>query len=391
MIKSEFYEMYGSGFNSLCIGSERDPQKHAQMRKALQPAFTTKAVLEQESIVQASVDDFLATLSQIGDTVSGLNMTKWFEMLAFDIVGEMAFGESFHCIENRKPHFWSDLIVEHLFFITVLDNLQRFPLLKAMGTKILPRLTTSVRDKHSGFSREKIARRLENRFSRKDFMDYLVNKVDSGDMEKEELTAHASTIIIAGGETVATFLSAATYYLLQNPEVYQKVKDEIRSRYASVNQIDATSAQQLPYLRAYISESMRIYPPASQGFPRLSSGTTINGVYIPPGVEVYTSAWTITHDEKYFHDPFTFKPERWLDPNCEDVKEASQPFSLGPRGCIGKNFAYMEICLILAKMHYNFDLELMDKGLDWEAQSRIHMMWWKPKLPVRFTPATGKM
>ena len=55
------------------------------------------------------------------------------------------------------------------------------------------------------------------------------------------------------------------------------------------------------------------------------------------------------------------------------------------------SFAYMEVSLILAKMHYEFDLELMDKGLDWEAQSRIHVMWWKPKLPVRFTPATGKM
>lgn len=80
------------------------------MRKALQPAFTTKAVLEQESIVQASVDDFLATLSQIGDTVSGLNMTKWFEMLAFDIVGEMAFGESFHCIKNSMSNLRVNLV-----------------------------------------------------------------------------------------------------------------------------------------------------------------------------------------------------------------------------------------------------------------------------------------
>lgn len=55
------------------------------------------------------------------------------------------------------------------------------------------------------------------------------------------------------------------------------------------------------------------------------------------------------------------------------------------------SFAYMEICLILAKMHYEFDLELMDKNPDWETQSRIHMMWWKPKLPIRFTPATEKM
>ncbi len=52
--------------------------------------------------------------------------------------------------------------------------------------------------------------------------------------------------------------------------------------------------------------------------------------------EVYTSAWTVTHDPRYFHDPENFIPERWLDPNCTDVKEASQPFSLGTRGCLGR-------------------------------------------------------
>ena len=51
---------------------------------------------------------------------------------------------------------------------------------------------------------------------------------------------------------------------------------------------------------------------------------------------MYTSAWTVTHDEQNFHEPFTFKPERWLDPACTDIKEASQPFSLGARGCLGK-------------------------------------------------------
>lgn len=53
---------------------------------------------------------------------------------------------------------------------------------------------------------------------------------------------------------------------------------------------------------------------------------------------MYTSAWTVTHDEKYFHDPMTFKPERWIDPDCTDVKEASQPFSLGARGCLGRKY-----------------------------------------------------
>lgn len=52
--------------------------------------------------------------------------------------------------------------------------------------------------------------------------------------------------------------------------------------------------------------------------------------------ELYTSAWTVTHDPANFHKPNDFVPERWIDPDCKDVKEASQPFSLGPRGCIGR-------------------------------------------------------
>lgn len=102
MVKSEFYDMYGSGFDSLCIGSERNPQVHSRMRKSLTPAFSTKALMEQESIVQSCIDEFIDKVGEEGAREKGLNMTKWFEMLAFDILGEMAFGETFHCIENGE-------------------------------------------------------------------------------------------------------------------------------------------------------------------------------------------------------------------------------------------------------------------------------------------------
>jgi cytochrome P450 len=102
MTKSEFYDMYGSGFDSLCIGSERDPQKHAQMKKSLSAAFSTKALVQQESIVRRCVDGFVNRLGVDGACEKGLNMTKWFEMIAFDILGEMAFGETFHCVENGE-------------------------------------------------------------------------------------------------------------------------------------------------------------------------------------------------------------------------------------------------------------------------------------------------
>ncbi|KAK4210842.1 cytochrome protein [Rhypophila decipiens] len=385
LVKSEFYDMYGSGFKKLCIGSERDPQKHRKMKQSLSAAFATKALREQEAIVANVVDAFINKIGRLGGPGSdkGLNMTKWYEMLAFDILGEMAFGEPFGCIEDGKPHFWQELILDHLFFITVADNLRRFPLVPTIARLVFPYIS-AVSKTHTNYTRAKVERRLATKSGRKDLMSNLLSKVESGEIDKEEMTAHASTLVIAGGETVATFLAAATFYLLKDRAVWDTLCREVRGRFTNYQEINAAAAQQLPYLQAVINEGLRIYPPGSQGFPRVSPGTDIDGHWVPKGTEVYTSAYTVTHDEQYFPDPYKFDPERWLDPESKSVKEASQPFSLGPRGCLGQNFAIMEVNQILAKMIFRYDWEAVDDSLNWQAESRCHVMWWKPGLYVRF-------
>lgn len=105
LVKSKFYEMYGSGFDSLCIGSERDPKTHSRMKKSLSAAFSTRALLEQEDIIHQCVDAFIDRVGHDGSGTQGLNMTKWYEMVSFDILGEMAFGESFHCIEKGSTFY----------------------------------------------------------------------------------------------------------------------------------------------------------------------------------------------------------------------------------------------------------------------------------------------
>ncbi|KAF4910857.1 Cytochrome P450 monooxygenase BOT4 [Colletotrichum fructicola] len=382
-IKSEFYDIYGAGFESLCIGSERDPHKHGQMRKMLSAAFSTRVLTEQEDIITRTVDQFVVRLGTDGAQVNGLNMTKWYEMVAFDSLGEMAFGESFHSVQAGKPHSWSEIIVSHLYFITLIDNLRRLPFVARLARLLFPS-TLAVQNQNSQYSRRKVEQRLSRKSTRNDFLSTVVKSYEEGTVSKEEMTAHVSTLTIAGGETTATFLAAATYYLLRNPSCLIYVQEEIRAKFSSFESINATAARQLPYLQAVISEGLRMYAPGSQGFPRLSTGMNVGDVFVPAGAEVFTHAWTLTHSEKYFSDPKEFKPDRWIDPESTDVKEASQPFSMGPRGCLGQNFAYMEINLILSKMLWKYDLELVNKNLDWERESRLHVMWWKPALMVQF-------
>ncbi|KAK1638560.1 cytochrome P450, partial [Colletotrichum phormii] len=383
VIKSELYDIYGAGFKSLCIGSERDPHKHGQMRKMLSAAFSTKMLLDQEDIITKTVDAFVHRLGEDGFKSEGLNMTKWFEMIAFDSLGEMAFGESFHSVKAGKPHNWSEIIVSHLYFITLVDNLRRLPFVARLIRVLFPS-TLAVQNQNSQYSRKKVEERLSKKSNRNDFLSTVVKSYEVGAVDKEEMAAHVSTLTFLMSETTATFLAAATYYLLRNPVCLLKLQAEIKNRFSSVEEINATAARQLPYLQAVINEGLRLYAPGSQGFPRLSPGMKVGDVMFLLA-EVFTHAWTLTHSEQYFSDPKSFKPERWLDADSTDVREASQPFSMGPRGFLGQNFAYMEINLILAKMLWKYNLDLVNKEVDWEQESQLHVMWWKPALMVRFT------
>lgn len=91
------------------------------MRKMLNPAFSQRGLLAQEAIIGGIIDKFVGILGQQADATSeGLNMTKWYEMNSFDILGEMAFGESFHSLDTGKLFHGPALGMHH----RLLTNIQ---------------------------------------------------------------------------------------------------------------------------------------------------------------------------------------------------------------------------------------------------------------------------
>lgn len=94
--------MFGAAYKTGCIGSERDPAVHARKKRNLTAAFSAKALAGQESIVQNCLDNFVDKLGPLSrkSEGKGINVVHWVEMAIFDILGEMAFGEGFGCIEK---------------------------------------------------------------------------------------------------------------------------------------------------------------------------------------------------------------------------------------------------------------------------------------------------
>jgi cytochrome P450 len=172
-----------------------------------------------------------------------------------------------------------------------------------------------------------------------------------------------------GSDTTAAALSAVIFYLLHNPECHKQANAEVRSIFSDVEYI--CSGQQLNscrYIRACISEALRLAPPVTGVLPRtvLPGGLTVGNTDFPEGTIVGTPVYTIHHNTAYFSDPFMFKPQRWIiDPALsyteERVKLAQSafcPFSIGPRSCAAKNLALMELAITLARTLFLYEIRL---------------------------------
>lgn len=171
-----------------------------------------------------------------------------------------------------------------------------------------------------------------------------------------------------GGDTVATGTSAAFFYLTHNPECYRTLAREIRSAFDSEEDIKAgPRLSGCTYLRACIEEALRMSPPVSTTLWREKDPVdhkplVIDGHVIPHGTLIGVNTYALHHNEQYFPQPFTFRPERWLD-NVDNegarkiARAAFAAFSIGPRGCAGKSMAYLEVSLVLAKTLWSFDFE----------------------------------
>lgn len=208
-----------------------------------------------------------------------------------------------------------------------------------------------------------------------------------------ELMSNANILFMAGSETTATLLVGATYYMLRNPEIMKKAITEVRTAFPNEQDITfSTASSKLPYTLACLEETLRLYPPVPTILVRQTlDPATISGYPVPPNIQVGVHPMSANTSPANFHDPLSFVPDRWLpdsqsDPTSpfhNDNRDARQPFSVGPRNCIGKNLAFSEMRQILARVLWNFDLELMEEQtVKWEKQKSFGV-WDKGPLSVR--------
>ena len=358
--KSDFYSAFPATKDAYSTHSAIDRAQHARKRRVLSHAFSDAAVRSMENHVLAHVRQFCQNLGEKGagilsqeekrEWTPAKNLSDQANYMTFDVMGDLCFGKAFGMLERPDNRFAIDMVTNaahrHLMCGTYL------PLHEYHIDKVLFRKIAAMRARYMQFSKAQAAERTKMGLDvdRKDFFYYLLKAKDpetGKGFSTPELWGESNLLIIAGSDTTSTALAATMFYLVHNPKILEKLTKEVRAAFEEVEEIrSGPTLTKLQYLRACIDEAMRLSPSVGGILPRqvLPGGLEIDGEQIPEGTVVGVPTYAIHHNPDYWPQPFDFRPERWIaesEPNvtAESVtlgQSAFCPFSVGPRGCIGK-------------------------------------------------------
>jgi len=199
-------------------------------------------------------------------------------------------------------------------------------------------------------------------------MTYLLSEEASSapKLSDAHLRQEAIIAIQAGTNGISAAITFAFFFLVSRPEIYDKLKAELKEFFPDLDGsevLDGKTVGKLPYLNAVAEESLRLGAPLGS-FPRVApkGGAYIAGQFIPEGTIVGVPAWAqMISEENFYPHPESFIPERWLPgglgPGSRCNRNAIMTFSHGPFGCMGKQFAHLEMRLVLAKTLLRYDLK----------------------------------
>ncbi|RBA11106.1 hypothetical protein FPRO05_04279 [Fusarium proliferatum] len=427
-VKSDFYIVQQSvvkGHRLASLFSTTDNDFHSQFRRCVNSAFSMSALVQYEPFVDNTTKLFLEQTENLFAKRSDVcDFTQWLQFYAFDVIGEITYSKRHGFIEKNEDVEGIVAYLGKLFLyvapigqIPFLDLIfQKNPIYLKLSQWGLFDSTIAV----ARFARARMAERLIPELKSVDSLptsnlkkqplgqDLLSKFIAAREARPEFMTdtlvqTMAVSMAFAGSETTAITLSAVFYYLLRNPECYQKLKNELdEAAKAGVfsdyetGLVTFSEAQKFPYLHACVQEAFRMHPAPGLPLERIvpPQGAEIGGEFIKGGTIVGVSAWIIHNRPEIFgNDTDVYRPERWLpDPKLDAEEEDKRikkmtgmmfQFGMGSRTCIGKNISLLEIYKVVPSLLRRFEINFEDPSKEW----RIINAWFvkQTDFNVKFT------
>ncbi|WOX14811.1 cytochrome P450 [Streptomyces sp. N50] len=164
---------------------------------------------------------------------------------------------------------------------------------------------------------------------------------------RQQLQDEAITLLTGAIETTGTTLAWTLYEITRNPGIERRLREELES-VCGDRPLCHQDLDQLPYSRRVLQEAIRKYGPAWMVTRTAARDVDLGGHRVPRGADVIWSPYLHQHDPDHFPDPDTFDPDRWTPERAPATRGSFLAFGDGRRKCIGENFAWAELQIILA-------------------------------------------
>ncbi|KAF0720245.1 Aste57867_432 [Aphanomyces stellatus] len=361
-------------------------QTHTHMRKMLMPHFGFAKVKEFVGIFAAHTQRLDTQLLPLIDTPTVIDMHTFFTKLTLDIIGVSAFGYKFGSLENQNARV-----------IAAFQMLNQPPsILYAVGSLYVPgfknlpiKLVTQRREaKRMLFETvdQVIAAKLKAprkaTDTKLDLVDLMLDESTHTEhvISAEEARTHVMTFLIAGHETTSSALCWVFAMFAKHPEMEAKARAECRAVAADSEDkttIGWKSLAELKYTTAFIHEALRMFPSVAQHAGRVCAKDDYlpvsegKPVFLPKGTTIQVNTGALHRNPKYWSEPDTFLPERFLETTDAAAADKAlrrgqgntyyyMPFSAGAKNCIGMRFALAELQVVVANLLPKFSFRLAE-------------------------------
>ncbi|GMF24441.1 unnamed protein product [Phytophthora lilii] len=378
--KAEYLrELLGEGIFAV------DNEKWYRQRKTASNLFTMRALRDS---MTSTIQRHLVVLERIfrraaetNDTVDMFRLLNRFTMEAFTEIG---FGVEMNCLDSDKEHPFQTAFdrSQQLLALRIVRPSWFWKAQRVLGVGVEGLLQQDMRVINSTIFDivTKTLQHRANETARQDdkagkdivslFLDDLhkSNDVDESCFDPTYLRDIVTNFIIAGRDTTAQALSWFLYCLSQNPQVEAKIRKEILTKLPELSNGKCSPSMDevsdLTYVEASLRETLRLYPSVPfVSKEAVHDAVLSDGTFIAAGAMAGLPMYALGRmPHVWGPDAAEFNPERWIDSQTGKLISMSAyqfvAFNAGPRLCLGKNLAMLEMKLIVAAMLSKYQVKL---------------------------------
>ncbi|XP_050539634.1 probable cytochrome P450 6a13 isoform X3 [Daktulosphaira vitifoliae] len=342
------------------------------MRQKLSPTFTTNKLKYMIEQIKICSDSLLECINENFIKYSGqMEIRDMMGKYSTDVIGKCAFGLDLDTINDPESEFrnygkvtFQPSIRAHVIVSVFLTQPS---LLRFMPSSFQPQKSI---DFFRNAFQQTIHHRIESKIERKDVVqqlmkareDLVLNPAlnDKDKFSEMDIVANAYILFVAGFETVSTSMSFCLYELALHKNIQDKVREEIIGiKSKNDGKLDNDCLCDLQYLNMVIKETLRRYPPLVFLTRVVTKPYTLpdTNITLENGTKILIPVRSLHYDCKYFPNPNEFDPERFSDENINKLHPNTyMPFGDGPRQCIAKRFAEIEMKLALSEILSKYEV-----------------------------------